>query len=436
VHSLKLAHCSLPLEESMSKAWYRMRSSVLLILLTASAITHVFSASVFAQTKTKAKTVAKKSKKLTFSDIAFIYHGAPVDKNFHVLTLNREQMDEIVQSMIQTLGTPRPAVELPDGTLHPAKQSALDKLKFTEDLKSFSAQGGDPLFAKIALARQAADKLPPSERSVYVERLALLRQLLPTLPNVKKPAGNTQLSKMLSIEQFQANLKPLDMSAYIADCKTAGVPIPPNWPDSAWKDRGALPPEYTFASFPGTVTSEVFTYEASDGGGICYALPRKSGQGSIEALGVICQAKQSGKACFFDNLDPAGNRITGSTITMDFSKIQNGYVLGENCTTCHRGFNVYMIHPKTPLGAIASRNPLMRYSPIGQQTWDNPPAMAEQGSGACAECHEIAAPNAAYCGFLKKGANKTMPSPSAPAGWDNPNDEYKAHIDFLKTQCR
>lgn len=377
-----------------------------------------------------ANTPEKQPKAVTFSDIAFIYHGAALDRDLRAIPLDRKTVSDMLDSMVSAISAPRPQLELPDGTIRPAQKSRFSAQSFAQQTEALQKQGGDPLFAKIALLRFYTKGLPPSEAGIYAERLAVLREALSAMPGVQQPQPTSQLQEML------ASLGPgLNAADYLPACRAAGVPIPPNWPDPAWTDQGALPPQSTFASFPGTVTSEVFTYQPADGSGVCYALPRKSATGSIEALGVICQARASGKACFFDNLDASGNRITGQSVAMDFSKIQNGYVLEENCTGCHRGGNVFMIHPKTPLGAIRNRNPDVRYTPIGQATWDNPPALAEEGNGACAECHEIAAPNAAYCSFLKKASNIEMPSPTAVAGWDNPRAEYKAHIDFLKTKC-
>lgn len=385
---------------------------------------------------TRAQKPLSAPQNLTFSDIAYVYHGAAVDKDFRVIILNHGEIEQVLSSMITTLSKSRPALKLPDGTLRPAIAPVIDPASTDASLKFFESGAGDPLFAKIAYLRQAVERLSPSERVVYVERLTVLRQILSRQPGVALPKAGSQTWKVLSLRPTKATIAQAgDLASYVAECKAGGVPIPPNWPNVAWTDRGALPPASTFASFPGTVSSQVFTYEPADASGLCYALPRKSGAGSIEAMGVICQSKQTGKACFFDNLDSAGDRITGNTIAVDFSLVQNGYVLEENCTTCHRGGNVFMVHPKTPLGAVRGRNPLTRYSPIGQAAWSNPPATSEQGDGACAECHEIAAANPAYCSFLKKASNLTMPQPDAVAGWESPTSDYKAHIDFLKGRC-
>ncbi len=96
-------------------------------------------------------------------------------------------------------------------------------------------------------------------------------------------------------------LKPLSATtaggqSYIAECESAGVPIPPEWGSSAWSSRGALP--FTFI-IPGPV-AEVFSFENDRG--ICLALPRWSGD-KTTALGIICLGRETGNSCFWDNWD-------------------------------------------------------------------------------------------------------------------------------------
>lgn len=118
------------------------------------------------------------------------------------------------------------------------------------------------------------------------------------------------------------------------------------------------------------------------------ALPLKH-EGDISVLGIICQSRRTGKACFWDNIDisaerdAGGNfpRITGEGVILRIAEIKNGSNLAENCTLCHRGSNAFLIHPNTVLGTPLNRLPDVRYSPIGQPQWTNPPAFSPLGSG-------------------------------------------------------
>lgn len=373
--------------------------------------------------------------------IAHVYHGVPLDKELRAITLDRKAVEQIQQSLIRTLSAPRPAAELPDGLVRSAQPGRLDPVSLESAIKSHEQSWSAMLLAKQAIIERTVAALPAHERTFLTPRVAAIRVALFKLPGLARPTRNSDLAGLLDSARTSTlaamNLQDIPPAkSYIEECAANAVPIPPNWPDQRWVSRGILPPEFTFASFPGTVSSEVFTYEEPTQKGICYALPRRDDKGSIEAMGIICQSQDTGKACFWDNIDAAtGDRITGAGPTMEIAKLKNGFGLEENCTECHRGGNAYMIHPKTPLGALKNRNPKVRYSPIGQSTWSNPPALAERDSGPCTECHEIAAPNPSYCSFLKRASEKTMPKPESPSGWATPTEEFKIDIEAFKTKC-
>jgi hypothetical protein len=223
---------------------------------------------------------------------------------------------------------------------------------------------------------------------------------------------------------------------YIESCRANDVPIPPDWPDDRWIARGELP--FVFAEFPDAKTNEVFTYEDPHGRGVCYALVRKNHNRFYEAVGIICQSRKTGKACFWDNVIPGERtdaRIRGLEIELDMRKIGNGSNMRQRCTECHRGAKVFLIHPDTPLAAIKATKPDVRYTPIGQTDWENPPPLEHKGAGACSQCHELPKPTKRYCGLLRQAAEKTMPSKENPAGWDNPRPEFRDAIERLKVEC-
>jgi hypothetical protein len=375
---------------------------------------------------------------LTASSIAFVYHGAAMDRDFRAVTLDRTAIEQIQASILDVLAAPRPTATA-EGAPGPKAAPLLSAEARTAQLSAFAKSPGASLIARQALIERTLAGLPNNEREFYRERAAVLKDALNHLPEVQQARSDPKLKGFLNSLTLTGPAAPAapapKAKSYIEECTANSVPIPPNWPDAKWISRGDL--KTIFASFGSTVRTEVYTYEDTAGLGLCYALPRRDADGTYQAIGMICQSRATGKACFWDNIDASTDtRITGATISLDIPKLENGFVLAENCTNCHRGGNVFMIHPDTPLGAAKMRNPKVRYTPIGQTAWSNPPAIADIGDGACSECHEIGAPNAAYCGFLAKAADLTMPpAPGTPTGWANPGSDYKAHIDFLKSKC-
>jgi hypothetical protein len=241
---------------------------------------------------------------------------------------------------------------------------------------------------------------------------------------------------------------PVD-NQYVQDCRDQGVPIPPDFPDSRWTSQGTLA-----FSFIGQVSpTEVFAYKDPHVPGVCIALPRTSGGsysdgGSVSLLGIICQSETTGKACFWDNIDANGQRITGTDVYLDIDTIKNGSNLAETCTNCHRGKNAFLIHPGTALdlgrsgapGGPYDTDPSVRYTPIGQAHWSNPGPLAmptpAAGESACDACHEIADTGYSYCNdVLQPAAQTTMPPFGSPVGWPAPGSDYATHIGFLDGRC-
>ena len=233
---------------------------------------------------------------------------------------------------------------------------------------------------------------------------------------------------------------------YIGDCRKASVPIPPDWPDPKWQNRKEL--KVTLVN-KGQETF-VFAYRSENPAGTCIALPRLNRlNGDIEQLGIICQSDATGRACFWDNVDPTNKekRLTGpltgpSPLKLEITSIGNGYTLTDDCTECHRGKNVFLIHPGTPLDLKAPfvTDPQQRYVPIGQVGWSNPGPLylhrPDGGGHACAACHEIPGLSELYCSILQGAADTTMPSGSTPVGWTPQTGPYALHLAFLRQQCR
>jgi hypothetical protein len=238
----------------------------------------------------------------------------------------------------------------------------------------------------------------------------------------------------------------LSATAYAAKCKQEGVPLPPPFTSGDWKKAGRLPANRIFASkLP---RADVLAYRPVDGSkkplGLCVALPRGDEAGSVELLGVICQSKSTGKACFWDNVDrtavpklpPA--RVTGASLKeVDIDLFADGALLGENCTDCHRGDNVFVIHEdsfmaRAPMDAAARDPDTMPYTPIGQAgTWINP--MHANPPGNCTSCHSLPQFSKKYCTtVLLKSLGETMPPAPRPTDWQK---GYEADLQQICSEC-
>ncbi|OBU23702.1 hypothetical protein [Photobacterium aquimaris] len=231
-------------------------------------------------------------------------------------------------------------------------------------------------------------------------------------------------------------IPPLETDDYIETCRENDVPIPPAWGSALWVHQGTATTDFLDSD-----RTEVYAYKSSTVPGACMALPRwvvndTTGDEFIQFLGIICQSKTTGKACFWDNIDnETGTRITGGNdLAFNITDIQNGNTLAEDCTGCHRGKNVFLIHPGTAIDISADHDidPNVRYQPVSSQGWTNPPAYAERGDGACAGCHEIGALSFNYCNvLLRNAANQTMPSSAEPANWVGDETFYGTHIQAM-----
>ena len=259
------------------------------------------------------------------------------------------------------------------------------------------------------------------------------------------------------------------MNDYMRMCNSEGVPIPPPWnPTSGtnqWQRQGVQSTLFISQTF----TTEVWKYQSTNPAGICLALPRMENGSdinqNIELLGIICQSEASGKACFWDNVErptpevssgqpettaaeaavrrPGGRaRITGAaTRDMDPINMSDGYNLTENCTACHRGDNVYLIHPGTTIDAGDTDHNGSRYAPISGQpaspAWRNPTltlSTAESSTlSGCSNggCHAMPGLSFDFCGLLNSAIGNTMPQ-GRPANW---RTTHAPEVRLLANRC-
>jgi hypothetical protein len=247
--------------------------------------------------------------------------------------------------------------------------------------------------------------------------------------------------------------------AYLDECEAAGVPTPPPWnyedawherPNSLWRRSGVVTP--TFAGSSNQI-AEAFYYESDSPLGVCIALPRSvfpAGQAPedgpperIDLLGVICQGVVSGKACFWDH----GFQYVSGGIspfqTLDFGDgpLSTTFVGGAElvgpgnsnpggiCTNCHRGENVFIIHPASNLGlGIPNLMPQVGHDPIVPVGWPQNPGPTDLFSptdtSSCLACHNgpiggrfpaVSQQTESYCRILQNTFGTTMPFPN-PTG--------------------
>lgn len=212
---------------------------------------------------------------------------------------------------------------------------------------------------------------------------------------------------------------------YMEKCTANQVPIPPSWLDPAqpgtinplWVKITTLDRSRIFALDPNWETT-LYAYTDPNGLGTCAALPRgPTGKHAVqlEALGMICQGR-NGKSCFWDNKEVTVSRddkgLPFQNALSDLRDIRpefmaDGDNLIENCSQCHRGDNIFIIHEDTDMTKLPGRIPDQKAEPISDQpTWSNPTGSKKLAAN-CQDgsCHNsFPELNFAYCN------NVLMPS--------------------------
>jgi len=256
------------------------------------------------------------------------------------------------------------------------------------------------------------------------------------------------------------------MNDYMTMCRQNSVPLPPTWDPTTnnWDRVGVQQQLFISANS----TTEVWKYNSASPEGLCIALPRMMNGSDIEQnvqlLGIICQSATTGKACFWDNVrrpaatetdrrpgDGRDRYVGADTIGLEPVNMRDGYNLAENCTNCHRGDNVFLIHPNTATAGSPPNSVLPMpgtshsaalYAPISgnppSPNWSNPVislTQAEENAiSECTSCHEIPALSAEYCGLIDSALGRTMPPPPFdPADWSTAM--YRDAVDFLANRC-
>ncbi len=345
------------------------RSPALLLLTTLIACSSAPDAApihphLAAQADSKQSEESTDSEQEALFGIAAAYHGAWFDADGEQLEVSEEVVAE-AQEMLMALAL----------DVDPEAEEVLMALLELDDGEARRV-GVDLVLHSVLVRSEASLELDPA----YVD-------LQRAVHLVVAQRGRAWWEERWYLADLLFEYPPLDQtwwlpewifaSTYVEDCEEAGVPIPPDWPSEDWVLQGTS----------STTRADVYTYDTWSG--VCVALPR-DGE-NVGLLGIICQSAHNGNACFWDNIDrETGRTITGriDELELVIEDIQGGDVLSQNCTSCHRGSNVFLVNPfDAALQAIPDRWASSWYTPIsGQAGWVNP-VRSTAVSSACTSCH-------------------------------------------------
>ncbi|HEU5134950.1 MAG TPA: VCBS repeat-containing protein [Steroidobacteraceae bacterium] len=316
-------------------------------------------------------------------------------------------------------------------------------------------QGDQPLtsheqvFVDASLTSWLIDQVKPAHASQLASISSALRQEYAKQTNETFTPSAQMLEAMKAERPGSAAAFSTGTSgaAYVEACRLKGVPIPPDWGGGQWMARGVLQTKFISQS----QVAEVFTFESSSPRGICFALPRSTGN-SINLLGIICQGNDTGNACFWDNQVNDVNVAIPRGTFKPLSQFAGGAELfgggGGVCTSCHVGENAFVIHPGTPLDLGSSvLMPARWHRPLVHPQWPANPGpenfLAQvalpNGAGSCLSCHtrdfggrlpQVSTELSMYCStILGQAMTRTMP-PGSPG-----DAAYAAHRNALTAAC-
>ena len=272
------------------------------------------------------------------------------------------------------------------------------------------------MHGKLRALRQRLDwQLAPSEDPHHLEELVPYEVASKTRQRLE--VIDATLKAMAPQKLATTN----DGQAYIDECASWNVPIPPSIgvldPNgtAGWRSLGFIPTNEQFII--GT-PAEVRVFESPDG--MCIALPRYTNAAltTVRLDGVLCLSRITSKVCIWDNqMNGTGfNFAAGAQIPIGvpnlavdpFGRYQGGgaeleFGTGGVCTDCHAGENPYIIHPNTDLGSgllmgSLDNAPLNlptfapdRYDPIVAGSWPQNEFSHSESlvPSACVNCHSL-----------------------------------------------
>ena len=346
-----------------------------------------------------------------------------------------------------------------------------------QDLKGLTPP--DQILVNSALIAWLIESVKPADAAHLASKSGALRNRIFRITGKQSATViSKDVLRFLDEERLISYISPTTNGGqpYIDECRANRVPIPPDWGPA----RASLP-TWDYGSRPiGTLRTkfiirdqiaEVFKFENSDG--ICLALPRRVGD-TITALGIICMNRESGKTCFWDNINvtpapPFTDDINSQFrfpfdiprgVRVPLSIFAGGADLfGGNgvCSDCHAGNNPFIVHPTDAMDVgeqLLSNN---WPEPLVDPRWpQNPgPTTLLEGvprisANTCLNCHnsgrklrfpEVSNQLPGYCTTVLRdalgiGLDPTAPIPAATMPWgDVGNPNYQSDIDALLRSC-
>ena len=218
--------------------------------------------------------------------------------------------------------------------------------------------------------------------------------------NNQEPTGDLSAQTGLALDQPD--------TPYMAQCRKAGVPLPPPWGSAGWHKVGELSPQLIFAKEKGR--TELWTAETGEG--VCAAIPRATKGTAIDVFGVICTSKQ-GNTCFWDNIySGIDKKIAPINAGFDIKYFGRGADrLDEYCTDCHRGTTPWIRVAGQP--TINLKQLSSTWRPIAPDGWKSPDGPVIQG---CSKCHAMPQLNKSYCAVVKNMVATNVMPPKTVGG--------------------
>jgi hypothetical protein len=379
--------------------------------------------------------------------IAYIGHGAMFSQDGKEIIPTPEFIRDTQNQYIDTLTR----------VINENQRSEFQSLRAL--LQSQSKTPTESLLANSVLIDWLIDVANVSYGNALKGKNNLIKQYLTSeIPLINQPLAFNPGDSFKIGESLQATLRNKGLSAYIDSaasisggtayaetCSKSNVPIPPNWGDSKWIDKGELKTLFISKTLKYV---KVYAYDSTNPEGVCLALPRGNTINSdITLLGIICLGRNSSKACFWDNqINGKSTPIKRGQPAELLEHFSGGPDLdgeaGGFCSDCHSGENPFIIHPNSALGAKNLKGLKLKsakwYEPIVAATWPQNPGPTtipnpDIDGESCTGCHKL--PDMSrlsfYCSDVFDNAVvQTMPpgSPGDPA--------YKAHVNALRSSCK